>query len=234
MVRRVHVEAVRVGTVPLSADQAHHVRAVLRLAAGTVVVVFDDAGNVAAGPLDFAGEGATVRVDAVVPAGTGGLSIVVAAAVPKGDRADWMVEKLSEVGVARFVPVAAGRSVVLPTGRGKHDRWERIATEAAKQCRRAGVMRVDPLTPVAAVVAAVARGWYLSTAPDATPAAAATSGLPPAGEVTLLIGPEGGWTDAEVAAFAAAGLVGVKLTNTVLRTETAAVLAAGWVAAWRA
>lgn len=232
MVRRLHVEAVRAGVLPLSPAEGHHVRGVLRMSAGAAVEVFDDVGNVAAGLLVVAGDAVSVRVEAVTAAPSAELSITVAAAVPKGDRADWMVEKLSEVGVDRFIPIAAARSVVLPTGRSKHDRWERIATESAKQCRRAGVMTVGPLTPVGDVVASTATGWFLSTAADAVPAARAAAALPVAGGVTLIVGPEGGWTDAEVATFRAAGLAGVGLMPTVLRTETAAVVAAAWVTTW--
>src|SRR5687767_15989799 len=97
----------------------------------------------------LAGRTASVRVGSVDEAGPRGLDWTIAAAVPKGDRADWMVEKLSELGVEEFIPLASARSVVLPEGRNKRERWVRIATEAAKQSRRGGVMRVGELTPVA-------------------------------------------------------------------------------------
>ncbi len=149
----------------MPAAEAHHVRDVLRLAVGDELELFDAAGGTAVGRIVAVTVGVVaVEVSAVTLAERVGVSLTVAAAVPKGDRADWMVEKLSELGVARFVPLAAARSVVLPGGRNKVERWERLAVESAKQCRRAGVMAIDPVTPVAAVhrrgrgVGAVDRG----------------------------------------------------------------------------
>jgi 16S rRNA (uracil1498-N3)-methyltransferase len=137
-----------------------------------------------------------------------------------------MIEKLSELGVARFVPLAAARSVVLPEGRNKRERWMRIATESAKQSRRRGVMRIEELTKVdlAAQQAAGTRAIVLSTEASATPILDALTDAPP--RVTLFIGPEGGWTDEELRGFAGHDVRAVKLTDTVLRVETAAVVGA--------
>lgn len=222
-----------VGDVPLEAGQAWHAREALRLSEGAVVEVFDDGGAVASGELVFdGGRGVAVRVGRVEEAGAGSVRIVVAAAVPKGERADWMVEKLSELGVSRFVPLAAERSVVLPEGKGKHDRWVRIAIESAKQCRRAGVMGIEALTKVDALLADCRGALVLSTAPEAVgfTDAIATAGAEP---IVLVIGPEGGWTARELSAFDAAGARQVRLTHTVLRIETAAVAAAAVAAVMR-
>jgi 16S rRNA (uracil1498-N3)-methyltransferase len=124
--------------------------------------------------------------------------------------------------------LAAARSVVLPRGRNKQERWERIALESAKQSRRSGTMRIAPLTPLAAALAAMAgAGWVLSTADDAQPIAQLARS--PLSSVTAFIGPEGGWTDDELAAFSRAGVTPVRLTDTILRVETAAIAAAATV-----
>jgi 16S rRNA (uracil1498-N3)-methyltransferase len=222
-VRRLHVSQLHAGVVELPAGQAHHARDVLRIEAGETVELFDDAGQSAVGQLLFDGERAAVSVREVWAAAES-FELTIAAAVPKGERADWMIEKLSELGVACFIPLATDRSVVLPGGTNKRQRWERIAVEAAKQSRRAGVMRVEELTPVAA---AMGSGWYLSTEAGAIPIGGMLEKEP--AELRLFIGPEGGWTDAERAAFAAAGLTAVALTHTILRIETAAVAAAAVV-----
>ena len=79
-----------------------------------------------------------------------------------------MVEKLSELGAAAFIPLITARSVVHPEGRGKRDRWQRLATESAKQSRRVGVMRIEELTKLEdALAAAAGAGWYLSPGDDA-------------------------------------------------------------------
>jgi 16S rRNA (uracil1498-N3)-methyltransferase len=158
-----------------------------------------------------------------------------------------MVEKLSELGAAAFIPLAAERSVVLPEGKGKHGRWSRIAAEAAKQSRRSGVMRVDEMVTVDRLLADLSGpAWYFSTRTGAVSLAEAVRRLgqesaPHAGRLnrglgegmrlTLLIGPEGGWTDGEVARFENAGLTAVSLGRTILRIETAAVAAAALAAA---
>jgi 16S rRNA (uracil1498-N3)-methyltransferase len=250
--RRIHVDHVRVGEVALDAAQAHHARNVLRLADGARVDVFDDAGAAGVGRLVVRGAGDVAVIVETVEhaAGFAGSGVAfewaVASAVPKGERSDWMVEKLSELGAAAFVPLAAARSVVLPEGRNKRERWERIATESAKQSRRIGVMRVAPLTPIGHAIADAsggkaegpARGWYLSTQGDAMPVAdaadrwadAAANAAEGAALLTLFVGPEGGWAPQELERFAAARLTAVALTSTILRVETAAVAAAAVVA----
>ena len=239
MLRRVHVPSVQPGEISLDAGQARHARDVLRLESGATVEVFDDAGTVATGELVIAGRDVIVRVDArdVTRAAGDALAWTIAAAVPKGERADWMVEKLSELGTTAFVPLATARSIVLPEGKNKRERWARIATEAAKQSRRAGVMRVGELMTLDAVLTDLAgtsnaTGWYFSTAADAKPVGEAADALPPGTRsIIAFIGPEGGWTDGELSRFAAAGLTPVRLTATVLRVETAAVAAAAVIGA---
>ncbi len=233
VIRRIHVPLVFEGEIRLDPGQARHARDVLRLEAGEVVEVFDDAGAVAQGELILAGRDVSVRVDVIAlrATDTDALEWIIAAAVPKGERSDWMVEKLSELGASAFIPLAAERSVVLPEGRNKRERWTRIATEAAKQSRRIGVMRIGELTPLEEAVAAVsaekdAVGWHFSTSDDARPVSDISAALPVTRSLTAFIGPEGGWTEAELARFAGANFTPVRLTHTVLRTETAAVAAA--------
>lgn len=238
MARRIHVPVLDVGETQLDPRQAHHARDVLRLTDGAAVEVFDDAGRVARGVLLISGTGASVRVERVDRAPALGASgrLTVVSAVPKGDRADWMVEKLSELGVAEFVPLAAARSVVLPEGKNKRARWARIATEAAKQSRRGGVMSVGELASLPEALAAGPNAWYLSTEAGVTPVgiAAAMNATARDADVRAFIGPEGGWTEGELLQFSAAGAVAVRLTDTILRVETAAVAVAAVVGSMRA
>jgi 16S rRNA (uracil1498-N3)-methyltransferase len=234
VLRRVHTRKLYVGRLELDQAGSRHARDVLRLEPGTEVEVFDDVGGVAQGVIVALEPLVSVQVDAIdAGAGAAGANvtdITVAAAVPKGDRADWMVEKLSELGVARFIPLATARSVVLPEGKNKRDRWTRLATESAKQSRRRGVMRIDELTklPDAMTQAAGTRAIVLSTAADAKPILDALDDAPP--RVALFIGPEGGWTDDELQLFQQHAVTPVKLTETILRVETAALVAAAVVA----
>ena len=225
MIRRFHTPRVVTGLNPLDARQGKHARDVLRLEEGAEVELFDDAGTVATGVLVYEANKAAVRIDQLRDAPSPmSVEITVAAAIPKGERADWMIEKLSELGISVFVPLAAERSVVVPEGTHKRDRWQRIATESAKQSRRRGVMRIDPTTQVESVL--TLPGICLSTREDAKPLPDVLSELREARAITLLIGPEGGWTDDELKQFQSAGVRFARLTESVLRVETAAIAAA--------
>jgi 16S rRNA (uracil1498-N3)-methyltransferase len=223
---------VHAGPLKLAPAEAHHVRDVLRLAQGAVVEVFDAIGRSARAtiarctPREVVLEVQGIREPGQGPQWT------IASALPKGSRVDWMIEKLSELGTAAFIPLRSQRSVVLPEGQGKRQRWQRLAVEAAKQSRRTGVMRIEELTGVDELVnqaGGTPATWYLSTAPGAGGVLELISNVRQreSGEpLRFLIGPEGGWTDAERAAFDAAGFNALSLGPTVLRIETAAVAAA--------
>lgn len=235
MPRRLHIHDLYPGLLTLNATQAHHARQVLRLVDGDEVELFDDAGRVARAEI-VGGEPheLNLRVDVVQDAPEFGFAWTVAAAVPKGERADWMVEKLSEIGCHTFVPLIAERSVVTPKGTGKHDRWVRLATESAKQCRRRGVMQVAPPTSLDDVLRMRAPGstmWFFDTGPTAIPVRQLLLNPSPPPDLTLLVGPEGGWSTAEVDRMLDAHLTAVALTATILRIETAAVAAAAVIAA---
>ena len=229
VIRRLHTPALFVGDVLLDPIQARHARDVLRLEDGAAVEVFDDAGATASGTLHLRGaKDVYVRIEQIdAPPPRSAPRLTIASAIPKGERADWMIEKLSELGVAEFIPLATERSVVKPEGKNKYERWARIATESAKQSRRAGVMRIEELKPVREAVRNAGRAFYLSTSPDAAPLSIM---LPEhRSELTLLIGPEGGWSAAETHWFDSCSIRGMKLTPTILRVETAAIAAAAIV-----
>ena len=199
--------------VPLDPADARHLAGPRRLGEGALVELFDPAGRTA--PAALAG-GARARLTADPSPPASRPRLVVVAAVPKGARADWLAEKLAELAVTIWVPLVADRSAVDPGG-GRLARWRRLAHEAAKQSGAPPMAVADParsadLDPAGATV--------LSTERDARP-------LAPAGDLTLWVGPEGGWSPAELARFDAAGAAFAALGPTVLRVETAAVVAAG-------
>lgn len=202
----------------LADDDRRHLERVLRLRPGEDVTVSDGAGRWRlcrfADPLEPVG--GVVEDERLSP------TVAVAVSLTKGERLDWAVQKLTEVGVDLIVPVAAARSVVRWDGeRAPHHlaRLRRIARQAAMQSRRTWLPTVDDLRSFAEAAAM----------PGA--ALAAPGGAPPSLErPVVLVGPEGGWSDEE----AAAGLPRVSLGPTVLRSETAAVAAATLLCALRA
>jgi 16S rRNA (uracil1498-N3)-methyltransferase len=227
MPRRVHVQSLRLGELLLSESESHHLRDVLRAQLNDQVELFDPTGQTALATItELSAKGLKVRITEVqkaVPTS----QITIASALPKGDRADWMIEKLSELGVWRFIPLQTERSVVHPEGKNKFERWTRIATEAAKQSRRTGIMQIDPLTPLAALLPKLQSALYLSPDPQAS---SLSSILYPLSSRSLLIGPEGGWSDEEIALFTSRNIAPARLTDTILRIETAAITAAALAA----
>lgn len=161
------------------------------------------------------------------------LRVVLVQALPKGDRGELAVELATEVGVDEVVPWVAARCVMQWKGdRGdrQHARWASTAREAAKQSRRAWVPPVTALHTTAQVAARLGGTTALVLHEAATDALTAVD-LPAAGEVVLVVGPEGGIDERELEAFAAAGARTVRLGPTVLRTSTAGAAAAAVVSA---
>jgi len=190
----------------LSPEESRHALRALRLSAGDRVTVFD-ARETWSGEIESTAGSVTVRLLEKLPA-PALPRVIVAAAVPKGARLDWMIEKLAELGVAEFIPVRFVRSVTEP-GEGKRKRLEKIAIAAAKQSG-APVMTLAPEQRVDQLPA------------DAILASPASKEVAPAGGGCVVVGPEGGLTPAEESRFSRR----LSLGPTILRTETAAVVAA--------
>lgn len=223
---RIHVPAVESGAiVALDSQQARHALTVLRLRDGDAVEAFDADGRTGAAVLRHRGDAVEIEI-ASAQVDAGGLRVVVASAVPKGDRADWMIEKLGELGVERFIPLSTDRAVVVPTGQNKLARWRRLAQESARQSRRRGVMQIDGVTGVDRVLENHAGSRKLALTTEIAGAPLVDLAIDPGRDILLLIGPEGGWSDAELNGFAGAQVEAARLTRTILRVETAALAAA--------
>jgi 16S rRNA (uracil1498-N3)-methyltransferase len=225
--RRILAPKVTLGQVQLGSAEAHHLRDVLRLGPDSQIEVFDAAGNRGvARILTATPAGVTLEIIEMLPAQASGFSLTIAAAIPKGPRADWMIEKLSELGVDTFIPLATARAVVLPRGSEKQQRWLRLATESARQSARAGVMKIGPLTELQSILSQSPPDQlaYLSLEPNAQPLINFLKSSPPT--LALLIGPEGGWTREETTLFHNARIPALTLTQSTLRIETAAITAA--------
>lgn len=213
------------GDLLLDGDEAHHARSVLRLEAGDEVRLADGAGRSARAVLAEVGKrGVRLTVDAPETASDGPAALLtVAVAPPKGDRFGDLVRGLTELGVGAILPLTTERGERMPASL---DRVQRIAGEALKQCRRAHLPVIGPQTDIPALVRSGAALTVLDR--SGTPAAPGTPR-----PLTLVIGPEGGFTDAELATLRQAGAATVRLAGPVLRIETAALAASAvWSAAW--
>ena len=212
------------GRVTLTGPEAKHLAAVLRLRAGDAVTLFDGAGRRAGGTIrEVTGKGA--KTAATVACGPVTLTppdphpLTLAVAPPKGDRFRWLIEKATELGVAAVVPLLCGRSTVDPSG-GKLDKLRATALAACKQCGRDRLPTLTGPVSLAEFLTRPGLKTLLHVTGDPPPAA-----VPP-GPHAVLIGPEGGFEDAEVDAARAAGAAVASLPTPILRTETAALTAA--------
>jgi 16S rRNA (uracil1498-N3)-methyltransferase len=230
-VRRLFLPRARLGGAEARLEPAelHYLRDVLRLAPGEAVEVFDGEGGTYAAAL---GPGATLALGPRRDTRRPGAPVHLAFALARGDRADLVVQKATELGAARLSPFAAARSVVrLDAARGAERvrRWRRIAEEAARQCGRADVPPVDAPATLAEALAAAAPGHVrlLLYEGGGEPLASAIDRAA-SGHVAI-VGPEGGFTAAEVEAALAAGARLVTLGPRILRFETAAIVAVALV-----
>jgi 16S rRNA (uracil1498-N3)-methyltransferase len=216
--------------IVLSGAEGRHAATVRRLAPGEPVEVTDGAGLVAACVVAAARPGSlqlAVRSRRAEPPADPALTVVQALA--KGDRGQLAVEVMTEVGVDAIVPWAAQRSVTRWQGeRGERglERWRASAREAAKQARRARFPDVTGLMVTSAVEGMVRSAALAVLLDPGGTAALSALPLPSSGRLVLIVGPEGGLSPAETAAFTGAGAVAARLGPTVLRTSTAGVVAA--------
>ena len=213
----------------LVGDEARHLVRVMRCRVGDEVVAFDGRGTSWRARVASIGRDEAV-LDlgaAVVEAATRDAPLTLAVALPKGDRQKWLVEKLTELGVPRLVPLVTTRGVAEATP-AAIERLARGVIEACKQCGRDALMQIAPPQSVAEMACAAGNGATLVVANwDGLPFETVAAG---GGSVIALVGPEGGFTPEELATVEAAGGRRVSLGPYVLRVETAAIAVAARLA----
>jgi 16S rRNA (uracil1498-N3)-methyltransferase len=215
--------------VGVEGDEAHHAVAVRRLRVGERVVLTDGRGTAVTGAVAETGKRLfTVAVELVEYADPPTPAVTVVQALPKGERGELAVEVLTEIGVTRIVPWAASRSVAVWKGERAEKslaKWRATAREAAKQARRSWFPEVAPLATTAEVAALIAEAGAAVVLHEEGDARLADVVLPPEGDLLLVVGPEGGLSEDELATFEAAGAVTIRLGAEVLRTSTAGLAA---------
>ncbi|MFV0428212.1 MAG: 16S rRNA (uracil(1498)-N(3))-methyltransferase [Arachnia sp.] len=216
-------------TVSVTGEEAHHA-VVKRLQPGETVLLADGQGNAVRGEvLTSTKQRLEVTVTQLVPQVRPQFTFTAVQALAKGERSELAVEMLTEVGVHRILAWQAARSIVRWHGeRGQKAlaKWRRAAREATKQSRRALVPTVESAT-TSQVAQAIAAADLALVLHEAAGHYIAEVGLPTAGSVVLIVGPEGGIAPDELAAFEAAGAQAISLGQAVLRTSTAGPVAVG-------
>jgi 16S rRNA (uracil1498-N3)-methyltransferase len=216
--------------VELTGPEGRHAAVVRRIGVGETVVLTDGAGlSVDAVVARVERDRLVLDVVRVCEEERRQPTLTVVQALPKGDRAERAVETLTEVGVDRVVPWAASRSVARwrdERGARSLERWRTTAREAAKLSRRAWWPSVEPLAQTEDVVRLLGAASLAVVLHEEAELPIADVAVPSAGEIVVVVGPEGGIADDELTAFAAGGTQPVRVGPTVLRTSTAGAVAA--------
>jgi 16S rRNA (uracil1498-N3)-methyltransferase len=217
------------GSFELPPDAAHHASRVLRLREGDAVQIFDGIGNECHGVIAelsgkrvIVGDISTANINRESP-----LHITLAQALSSSEKMDWVIQKATELGASEIQPLATERSVArLSSERAEKriEHWQQVAIAACEQCGR------NVLPTIHAPIDIMVWLQQTRTSPDTKfillpeGASSLSSQIKPLGNITLLIGAEGGFTSAESESALSCGFTPIRMGARVLRTETAAVV----------
>ena len=223
-------ENIKKNNIFIDGNEAHHILDVMRLHEGDKVVVFDGTGNEYTGfikDVDDKGKCLTVEVvrsEKVSPELLP--EVTLAQAIPKMDKMDYIVEKATELGVSRIVPLVSARTIVrLDTERGKkkRDRWKKLTITASKQCGRAHVPKIDKITDYKDMISRIDEYdlvLFAHLGDDTISLKGALSGHSH-GRIIVFIGPEGDFTPEETELAQRGNCKFISLGSRVLKSDTA-------------
>ena len=221
--------------VSITGEDLKHITRVLRLAAGDRVTICDGNNTDYEGTIERVEKGEVrVRLGSAVETGTeADVEMVLYQAVAKGTKMEFIIQKGTELGVSAFVPVITSRTVVRIEDRRdaekKQQRWQRIAMESAKQCRRGRIPVVKAVLDFDRALEEMA-GFSLALLPHAAEGGLPIGRIPGTagdyGSIAIMVGPEGGFDDDEVKRAVQRGITVVNMGPRILRTETAGIAAA--------
>lgn len=217
-------------------EQVHHIKDVLRLVPGDKVIVFDEKGREYSSIIEkISPAGVLFRIKKMQKSSScRGSRLVIACAIPKGQKMDDIVDKLSQLGVDRLVPLLTERVVVRldePKQILRKARWEKIALSSAKQSQRNTVMTVDSIKDMEGALSQ-AQNFDLKLIPHLTGKRRTLKEIfnrcrPK--NILVFIGPEGDFSPAELKLARQAGCIPVSLGELVLRVDTAAISVASFI-----
>jgi 16S rRNA (uracil1498-N3)-methyltransferase len=229
--RRFYVpkDSIRNGIAILPADQAYHLRNVLRIGTGEIVEIFDGAGNGYTGNVELQGSEVFIRGLQSLPPEESRIRLILAAALIKSAKFEWILQKATELGVHEIIPLNTRLSDIRIPGDTltfRLERWDRLVREASKQCRRLAAPRVhaprtfSDLLKTEELSACTRLLFYEKAREQWHPEPGMFSD-----RVVLCVGPEGGWEGSEIKQAKEAGYKIFSLGPWVLRAETAALAA---------
>ncbi len=218
------------GEFILDGSEAHHMGTVRRFVAGDAVVIFNgDGGEYLAQIVAISKRQIVLQLlNRTEPMREVPYPIIIGSALPKADRLDFMLEKLVEVGATRFVPLITARSIANPKSE-KIEKWRREVIEASKQCGRNVLMDIDNPMSLAEFLNLTPTHLRFILHTNLKSSSGTLANQDPKG-VAFAVGPEGGFTETEVASATAASWQTLSFGPRILRIETAAITAASWAA----
>ncbi len=236
--RRVFVDPIRGTRARVRGPRAHHLHRVVRLRVGELVEISDHERLFLAAVSRSTGEEVEFEIRESLAQPASAPTIVLMIAVIKFARLEWAIEKATELGVSSIIPVVAARceARLIQAAGKRHERWQRIAEEAAQQSRRLAPPSIEPPMPLIEALPKHDAQLPIILDTDCPPLKKVAAGFrrkakrPQVNSAVLLVGPEGGWTDAEREAAHRAGYQPASLGGLILRSETAAVTALGVLA----
>jgi 16S rRNA (uracil1498-N3)-methyltransferase len=216
------------GMLKIVGDEVKHIRRVLRLKAGEEIIVFDGAGKEYEGTIvEEEPSSVVIRIENTFSSKIDSpLEVTLAQSLLKGEKMDYLIQKATELGVRRIIPFFSSRSIpsLETSGRLKrHQRWERIAIEASKQCGRGVVPKIEPLQDYSEMLQVVSSGslclilWEREGVKLKEILDRSKERL----KIFFVTGPEGGFGREEVEEAIRAGFIPITLGNRILRAETA-------------
>jgi 16S rRNA (uracil1498-N3)-methyltransferase len=218
--------AIAAGSASVTGAELRHLRDVMRLRVGAPVALIDEAGAEYLGRIArFAGSQALIALEDAPAARPAPYRLILAAALIKGPRMDFLIEKAAELGAAELIPLASARAVVHDPGHERLERWRRLATAAAKQSLAPLRMTIRAPITVADLAHGVSRDrCAILCALGAAPLGSVLRNARPA-EILLACGPEGGFNAEEISLMRGGGFVEASLGPNRLRAESAALAA---------
>jgi 16S rRNA (uracil1498-N3)-methyltransferase len=225
---RIYIPPERIGgeEISLQSREARYILAVLRLGPGDEVTVFDGEGREYRTALfdDYEGGVYLSIQEELNPERESPVRITLGQGLLKGEKMKFVIQKATELGVDRIIPLVSSRSIPLVEGDRETlriERWRRIAQEAAKQCGRTVVPEVAPVHELGDFLSQGEGTGVILWEGEPTPLREVIEEIDPKGGITLLIGPEGGFSEGEVATAQASGFLVAGLGQRILRAETA-------------